>query len=61
MPSLGDWRNSLMFRKRYEYYMVERPPGKTVKEIIAILNVIGSDGWELYAIYYGYFIVKRKC
>ena len=50
-----------MFRKRYEYYMVERPPGKTVKEIIAILNVIGSDGWELYAIYYGYFIVKRKC
>ena len=61
MPSLGDWRNRLMFRKRYEYYMVERPPGKTVKEIIAMLNIIGNDSWELCAIDYGYFIFKREC
>lgn len=50
-----------MFRKRYEYYMVERPPGKTVKEIIAMLNIIGNDSWELCAIDYGYFTFKREC
>lgn len=49
-----------MPRKRYEYHMVEQLPGKTAADIVAILNVIGSYGWELCAIDYGYFIFKRE-
>lgn len=50
-----------MLRKRYEYHMVKQLPGKTVADIIAILNIIGSNGWELCSIDYGYFIFKREC
>lgn len=50
-----------MLRNRYEYHKVIHPPGKTVREIIAILNIIGNDSWELCAIDYGYFIFKREC
>lgn len=50
-----------MLRKRYEYHMVQQLPGKTVAGITDILNVLGSDGWEICAIDYGYFIFKREC